>query len=588
MPKLLHLSPALTGVPLDAATETFGIFGQKGSGKSTTAARFVEQLVGAGGRAVIADPTGVWYGLMHDGTGPGLAGIVLGGEHGDMLLDPSKGNVVAEFVVAQDTYPIVVLDLKLMRKADRTRFMLAFMETLYHENREALHLVLDEAHQFAPTQAREGGDQIKLLGAVEDVVALGRSRGLGITMISQRFATLNANVREQIGTLIVHRLVGSLDRKALRGWIEANGDPSREKEVLETMAKLGTGRALVWSPAFLDYFGVEAIERPVTFDSRATPKVGQRVKRPGKRAVVNLDTLRARMAETIAEVDSKDPVKLRARITELTREVEDSRRRAMVEPAVEVVTEVVRFAVVEPEDLAAIAAAREAIERVEARLRDLPHDYAEQVTRQKVATAPTPARAPARSPERPVAPSPAVPVIVVQPSSHTGHSAQSDASIRAGARRMVEVLARHHPLRYTKAQWATLAGMKHTGGTWGAYMSAVLRAGYVDRQGDLYGATESGLAFSGVTGGAPMSPEEVREVWRGKLRAGARAMFDQLVEVYPSALDKVSLADRVGMAVTGGTFGAYLGTLKRNGLAEVVADGAGIRATDVAMGAAGG
>src|SRR5437868_3041963 len=238
-------------MPLEALTETFGIFGMKGSGKSSTAATFVEQGVRVGGRFVVIDPTGVWWGLMYDGTGPGLPGLVFGGEHGNLPLESAAGHVVAEFVVHQDAYPVVVLDLKLMRKGERAGFVADFMETLYHENRDPLHVVIDESPQFAPTQAREGGNVIRCLGAVEDVVALGRSRGLGISMLAQRFAMLNANVREQIGTLLVHRLIGNLDRTALKNWIDANGDPTLLKELLDSVPNLETGTAIIYSPAFL-------------------------------------------------------------------------------------------------------------------------------------------------------------------------------------------------------------------------------------------------------------------------------------------------------------------------------------------------
>jgi hypothetical protein len=123
MPRMLQIAPNLR-MPLDAVTHTFGIFGQKGSGKSSTAAVFVEQGVAAGGRFVIADPTGVWWGLMHDGDRPGAAGDRVRRRARRRAAGADGGHVVAEFVVQQDEYPVVVLDMKLMRKADRTRFML--------------------------------------------------------------------------------------------------------------------------------------------------------------------------------------------------------------------------------------------------------------------------------------------------------------------------------------------------------------------------------------------------------------------------------------------------------------------------------
>jgi len=54
-------------------------------------------------------------------------------------------------------------------------------------------------------------------------------------------------------------------------------------------------------------------------------------------------------------------------------------------------------------------------------------------------------------------------------------------------------------------------------------------------------------------------------------------MLDALVAIYPGEVSRAELAARAGFPPSGGTFGAYLGTLRRNGLAEV--DGDGVRAS---------
>ena len=56
------------------------------------------------------------------------------------------------------------------------------------------------------------------------------------------------------------------------------------------------------------------------------------------------------------------------------------------------------------------------------------------------------------------------------------------------------------------------------------------------------------------------------ELWR------ERKMLDELVAVYPGALSREELGERAGYTASGGTFGAYLGTLRRNGFAEVESD----------------
>jgi DNA helicase HerA-like ATPase len=50
-------------LPLDAVTQTFLIVGKRGSGKSNTAARLVEQFHRARLPFVVLDPVDTWWGL---------------------------------------------------------------------------------------------------------------------------------------------------------------------------------------------------------------------------------------------------------------------------------------------------------------------------------------------------------------------------------------------------------------------------------------------------------------------------------------------------------------------------------------------
>src|SRR5205085_376299 len=76
------------------------------------------------------------------------------------------------------------------------------------------------------------------------------------------------------------------------------------------------GSAFIYSPAWLEYFGKVQIRRRHTFDSAATPKLGDRIVQP-KTAAVDLKVLEARMAATIEKVKSEDPKELQRRIREL-------------------------------------------------------------------------------------------------------------------------------------------------------------------------------------------------------------------------------------------------------------------------------
>lgn len=135
--------------------------------------------------------------------------------------------------------------------------------------------------------------------------------------------------------------------------------------------------------------------------------------------------------------------------------------------------------------------------------------------------------------------------------------------------RVLRVLAARHPARFTKAQWATLSGMKRTGGTWQTYVSRLRTAGSISESDDgLVGMTDSGVDAAGRV--ESPAPGSVVNQWKSALGSGPSKMIDVLLKAHPSAMDRANLADKVGMVATGGTFQTYLSRLKSNGLVEII------------------
>ncbi len=53
-------------------------------------------------------------------------------------------------------------------------------------------------------------------------MVMGRNRGLGVTLINQRAATVNKDVPTQLDTLLAFQNNSPRDRKALQEWVEAH------------------------------------------------------------------------------------------------------------------------------------------------------------------------------------------------------------------------------------------------------------------------------------------------------------------------------------------------------------------------------
>ncbi len=544
-------------LPVSAVTETFGIIGIRGSGKTTTSRVVTEEMTEANQPVVVVDPLGVWYGLRSnsDGQSSGLPFVILGGEHGDLPLAETAGTRLAQVVSSSPAS--LVLDLSLMRKGAQRRFMTDFIEGLYHANRQPLHVVVDECDLFIPQRPVKGAE--RLVGAMEDLVRRGRARGLGVTLISQRPASIHKDVLSQVSVLVAHRLVGPQDRKALDAWVEANGTPEQRGEMMDTLAQLGPGEAWIWSPHFLDVFTRVQIRRPTTYDSSATPSTGAQ-RSDVVLTKVDVAQLEVDLAEEIDAAD--DPKRLKRKVASLERELaKATRERAPEQVEVQVEVPVIDAATADE-----VRARLAAIETDVAALGRVLSDV-----EARVSSAPRPSFSPRRqAPQRRQSSRP----VATSPVDVEG------IELKRGARVMLRRAAELHPLRVTWAQLAALANMKSTSGTFGSYKSALRTQGLLAEDGGLVEITEVGLAAAGVPADhEPLTPDELQEMWRSKLKAGARRMFDVVLDAYPQPVSKEELGEQAEISPTSGTFGSYLSTLRTNGLVEV--DGQEVVATEI-------
>src|SRR5437899_2624539 len=81
--------------PIDLVTESIGLFGIKGGGKTITLKKIAEEFIRNRMPVCIIDLKGDWWGLRSSasGKGPGLEVVILGGDHGDAPLEPTAGAV---------------------------------------------------------------------------------------------------------------------------------------------------------------------------------------------------------------------------------------------------------------------------------------------------------------------------------------------------------------------------------------------------------------------------------------------------------------------------------------------------------------
>lgn len=574
---------ASLALPIDAVTRTFGIFGQRGTGKTSTAVVLAEEMARKGAHVVVLDPVGAWWGITHDGEGKGLPGIVLGGEHGDVPLEEQAGKLVADLVVGRH-WPVVVIDMKLLRKGARQRFLADFLEEVYFTNREPLHVFFEEADQALPQSPRGMDPTVgRVLGAAEDIVKLGRGRGLGASLISQRFATVNKNVVEQVETLLLHRLIGPNDRKAAKGWVESNGDADATDRVLGSLAGLAVGEAQLYSPGWLRELRKIRVRQRKTFDSSATPEVGAAPVEATKRAPVNLDELRVQMAETVQRARENDPKVLKARIAELEAEVE---RAVNAQPVPERILVPDREAV--RGLLTAIANLDGAGDEIRQMLDQAFGEFAAMGTRLSEALAPVAAQVATidavinaasalpedgqveKAPARPDnGPDPAVgrgqlPPAPSRPAADNGGpgAGEPPGDLSAGAWRLLDEMRGLAPLRLSRTQLATMLKRGARSSTLTQQLAELKAAGAIeqDHAGRIWPVS------SPVANAPAMNEEQAREMWLRVLPDGPAALLRALLAAPAFTLSRGELFEAGGFSQTSSTPVTHLKLLSDNGL----------------------
>jgi hypothetical protein len=276
----LHLSASRNELSLsasDSSTMTAAILAKKGSGKTYLGMVLAEEFMmspGLGVPVVIVDPTGVWYGLrsMADGSPSSFAVLTLGGEHGDLAITCRHGEQVANLVDELRPKPVII-DVSRMAPPEQHEFMADFGQKLFMLSvRSPLHLIIDEADEFAPQSLQTSRHQRRSLEVIDRIVRRGRTKGLGVTLISQRPAVVNKNVLSQIDSLFLLNMVAPGDLNAVDDWLKLRVKAEQRIECLSQLANLPPGVAFCTQSGILAKFRKFTVRRRETFDSGRTPK----------------------------------------------------------------------------------------------------------------------------------------------------------------------------------------------------------------------------------------------------------------------------------------------------------------------------
>ncbi|HTH42873.1 MAG TPA: DUF87 domain-containing protein [Terracidiphilus sp.] len=555
-------------VPLDAVTQTFGFMGKKGSGKTYLAGLMAEQMLDRHAQIVVIDPVGNWYGLRvgADGNSKGKDIFIVGGEHGDVPILPDAGARLARLLVEKQIS--VILDISSFRQGERKRFAADFAEEFYHlkkTQKSAVHLFVEEAQLFAPQ--RPGPDDMRMLGAFESIIRLGRNYGIGASMISQRPQSVNKEVLSQVECLFVLQVNGTHERKALEEWVQEVG---ADRSLVGQLPGLTQGEGYVWSPSWLRVFARFNFGKKTTFDASATPTVGQK-RQAATLTKIDVAALKADMQQVIEKAEADDPAALRRQIADLKRQlaaklpagkIETLDRGKLIEAQKAELTKILennfkriqdQFLKHIRESLARVQDAEHTIIRVHDSI--LAASWSIDLTSQakhviQAATVTTSLA------EKPL---PRNNAITTAPRP----TAESNGKMGKGERAVLTVLAQHGTKN--KNFVAAVAGYSVTAGGFGNILSGLRTQGYIAGSNPIE-ITQEGLAALGAWNPMP-SGIELLEFWKRKLGKAERLILGALAESN-HAMTKAELAEATGYEASGGGFGNSLSSLRTLELIE--------------------
>jgi len=583
MPDGLRIADNLV-FPLDAVTQTFALLAVRRAGKSNAAAVMAEAMFAAGLPFVAIDPKGDWWGLRSsaDGTGDGLPIPIFGGLRGDMPLTPESGKLIADLIVEQNL--TCILDVSRFSKAARVRFLTPFAERLYELHQaepQPRHLFMEEADRVVPQKVTQ--DMAPCVGAFSDIVRLGGSFGLGATLISQRSAVINKDVLTQVETMIALRTTSPQDRKVIRDWMEHH---ALAAEIVDSLPGLLSGEAWVSSSFFLAEHGQEPLQRVrfrrrSTFDSGATPKVGQQ-RKAASLADINLGALQERMTAITEKAAQDDPVALRQKITQLERRLraaaptadedrlvaENRDLRRDLDAALARPPERVEVPVLQPGDMAALEQGITGIRDVAATL---------ELALSRAASAPKPAPSqPAIAAAVPASKPRQAPSVAASVPAE-GIGSESTATVSDSGERGPLVLGKPHralltvlaqfPDGRTYSQLAMLSGYSTRPAMMKKALGQLRTAGLVE-PGRPLKATGSGIeALDGEYEELPAGPE-LLDAWIERLGGAEGVFLKALIDAWPGSLTKDQIAEITGYSDRPAMLKKALGRLRTLELIE--------------------
>jgi hypothetical protein len=239
------------GFPLDFAYEKIFIGGKTGSGKSYTAGVLMEEMNRHGIQFVCFDTLNAHNGIQNL---PNVEAIA--------PRENETVNVVKLVSKLKKSNGSLVINLIHLRLESQQILMGDYCEALLAEDFQGkpIMTILEECQDFVPQMGKPYS-----FAPIVRLCKLGRGKGLGAALISQRPAAIHKEALSQVSTWMVHNIINTKDLEALKIQLSFGTDKETIKKVLSGISYAGPGEMVCFSPKYFKkegYLKVGKVNRP--------------------------------------------------------------------------------------------------------------------------------------------------------------------------------------------------------------------------------------------------------------------------------------------------------------------------------------
>lgn len=239
--------------PLDVTYEKIFIGGKTGSGKSYTAGVFMEELSRHGIQFVCFDALDAHSGI------PELPNVERISPTEDESINVHK--LVYNLQHSDSSLIVNMVNLKL---ESQQQMLGDYCEALLAIDKigKPIMTILEECQDFVPQMGRPPS-----FPPIVRLCKLGRGKGLGATLISQRPAAIHKEALSQVSTYMVHNIINTRDLEALKLQLSFGTDKATIKNIISSISYASPGEMVCFSPKYfkdVGYIKVGMIDRPRT------------------------------------------------------------------------------------------------------------------------------------------------------------------------------------------------------------------------------------------------------------------------------------------------------------------------------------